>query len=94
MAKAKGFKPEDLKKYSFWAILPLLVILGVAFTFVAKGKIKKDYVETTTAIETAKKDVEEVANNSKHPNDDTIKAIKQETGVLSDNVYNAWELMY
>ena len=95
MAKAKGnFKPEDLKKYSFWIVLPLIVVLALVFTFLAKGKIKKDYQAITEAITAAKKGVDDVASNSKHPNDNTIKAIKAETGVLSDNVYNAWELMY
>ena len=94
MAKAKGFKPADLKKYYFWIVLPLIVVVAIVFTFMVKGKIKKAYVEKSEAITTAKKDVDEVASNSKHPNDDTISAIKKETGILADNVYNAWTLMY
>jgi hypothetical protein len=95
MAKAKGgFKLEDLKKHYFWGVLPLLVVLALVFAFLAKGKIKKDYIEITEAITAAKKGVDDVASNSKHPNDDTIKAIKSETQILSDNVFASWELMY
>ena len=95
MAKAKGgFKPEDLKRLYFWIVLPLILVLAIAFTFVVKSKIKKAYVEKTSAITAAKQGVDEVASNSKHPNDTTIDGIKAETGVLSKNVFNAWELMY
>ena len=55
MAKSKGgFKPEDLKKYYFWIVLPILVILVLVFAFLAKSSIKKAYVEKTTAIKSAK----------------------------------------
>ncbi len=95
MAKAKGgFKPADLKKYYFWIVLPLILILSIVFTFVAKAKIKKDYVAKAEAIESAKKGADDVAANKKHPNDNTIKGIKAETDVLKENVYNSWELMY
>ena len=41
MAKAKGgFKPEDLKRLYFWIVLPLILVLAIAFTFVVKSKIK------------------------------------------------------
>ena len=95
MAKDKGsFKPEDLKKYYFWIVLPILVLLAIAFTFIAKSKIKKAYVEKTTAISAAKDGADSVANDSKHPNDNTIKEIQAETKVLADNVFKAWTLMY
>ena len=95
MAKAKGsFKPEDLKKYYFWIVLPILVLLVLVFAFVAKASIKKAYVEKTTAIKQAKEGADTVANNNKHPNDSTIAAIKDETQTLADNVFAAWTLMY
>ena len=95
MAKEKGgFKPADLKKHYFWIVLPLLVILALVFSFIARSSIKKAYEEKTTAITSAKEGADSVASDKKHPNDATIKAIKDETKILSDNVYNAWELMY
>ena len=95
MAKSKGgFKPEDLKKYYFWIVLPILVILVLVFAFLAKSSIKKAYVEKTTAIKSAKDGADTVANNSKHPNETTIKAIQDETQTLADNVFSAWTLMY
>ncbi|MDO5309990.1 MAG: hypothetical protein Q4G03_10940 [Planctomycetia bacterium] len=95
MAKAKGgFKPEDLKKYYFWIVLPILVLLVFVFTFLAKGKLTKAYNEKTEALTAAKSEVDTIAGNKKHPNDTTIKAIKAETGVLADNVFAAWQLMY
>ena len=46
MAKAKGgLKPEDIKKYYFWVVVPILVLLMIIFAFVAKGAIKKAYEE-------------------------------------------------
>ena len=55
MAKAKGgLKPEDIKKYYFWVVVPILVLLMIIFAFVAKGAIKKAYEEKTTAIKSAK----------------------------------------
>ena len=51
MAKAKGsFKPEDLKKYYFWIVLPILVLLVLVFAFVAKASIKKAYVEMVREV--------------------------------------------
>lgn len=95
MAKAKGgFKKEDLKKYYFWVVLPILLVLVLVFAFMTKASIKKAYVEKTTAITSAKDGADSVANNNKHPNDATIKEIKTETQTLADKVYAAWALMY
>lgn len=99
MAKAKkagsgGIKLEDLKKHYFWIVLPLIVVLAFVFIFLAKGKIKKQYEEKSTAIESEKSAADTVAGNAKHPNQKTIDAIKAETDVLKQKVFGAWTLMY
>ncbi|MBR5244295.1 MAG: hypothetical protein IKW13_08670 [Thermoguttaceae bacterium] len=96
MAKAKkaGIKLEDIKRNYFWIVLPLVVVIAFVFTMLAKGKIKKAYVEKSEAVQTEKKSVDSIAGNNKHPNDKTIAEIEGVTDVLKTSVFDAWGLMY
>ena len=96
MAKAKkaGIKLEDIKRNYFWIVLPLVVVIAFVFTVMAKGKIKKAYVEKSEAVQAEKKSVDSIAGNNKHPNENTIKEIEDVTDVLKTSVFDAWGLMY
>ena len=96
MAKAKkaGIKLEDIKRNYFWIVLPLVVVIAFVFTMLAKGKIKKAYVEKSEAVQTEKKSVDSIAGNNKHPNEKTIAEIEGVTDVLKTSVFDAWGLMY
>ncbi|MBP3530205.1 MAG: hypothetical protein J6K25_03365, partial [Thermoguttaceae bacterium] len=96
MAKAKkaGIKLEDIKRNYFWIVLPLVVVIAFVFTMLAKGKIKKAYVEKSEAVQAEKKSVDSIAGNNKHPNEKTISEIEGVTDVLKTSVFDAWGLMY
>ena len=96
MAKAKkaGIKLEDIKRNYFWIVLPLVVVIAFVFTMLAKGKIKKAYVEKSEAVQAEKKSVDSIAGNNKHPNEKTIEEIEGVTDVLKTSVFDAWGLMY
>ncbi len=96
MAKAKkaGIKLEDIKRNYFWIVLPLVVVIAFVFTVLAKGKIKKAYVEKSEAVKAEKSSVDSIAGNSKHPNEKTIEEIAGVTEVLKTSVFGAWGLMY
>lgn len=96
MAKAKkaGIKLEDIKRNYFWIVLPLVVVIAFVFTVLAKGKIKKAYVEKSEAVQAEKKSVDSIAGNDKHPNENTIAEIESVTDVLKTSVFDAWGLMY
>ncbi|MBQ7815356.1 MAG: hypothetical protein IJ387_12800, partial [Thermoguttaceae bacterium] len=96
MAKAKkaGIKLEDIKRNYFWILVPLIVVIAFVFTVMAKGKIKKQYVEKSEAVQAEKKSVDTIAGNKKHPNENTIEQIEGVTDVLKTSVFDAWGLMY
>ena len=96
MAKAKkaGIKLEDIKRNYFWIVLPLVVVIAFVFTIMAKGKIKKAYVEKSEAVQAEKKSVDSIAANAKHPNEKTIEEIEGVTEVLKTSVFDAWGSMY
>ncbi|MBQ6827496.1 MAG: hypothetical protein IJO46_05735, partial [Thermoguttaceae bacterium] len=85
---------EDIKRNYFWIVLPLVVVIAFVFTILAKGKIKKAYVEKSEAVQAEKKSVDSIAGNSKHPNEKTIAEIEGVTDVLKTSVFDAWGLMY
>ncbi len=96
MAKSKssGFSVAGFKKHYFWAVLPTLLIAAFVISSIAHSAIKKKFDEKKTAVETEKTGIDSVASDSKHPNDETIEAIKKETDILKKSVFEAWTLMY
>ena len=83
-----------VQKHYFWMVLPILVLVAFIFKHGAIGKIKTDYEQSVNSVNAEKKAVDEIASNSKHPNESTIKAIEDETQTLTSNVKDTWKLMY
>ncbi|MBR6481391.1 MAG: hypothetical protein IKT12_06775, partial [Thermoguttaceae bacterium] len=97
-ANASSLSAADLlkiiQKHYFWMVLPVLVLVAFILKNMAMGKIKTDYDQNVSTVNAEKKAVDEIASNSKHPNESTINAIKDETQTLTDNVESTWKLMY
>ena len=83
-----------IQKHYFWMVLPILVLVAFILKNVAMGKIKTNYEQSVNSVNAEKKAVDDIASNSKHPNESTVKAIKDETQTLTDNVKDTWKLMY
>lgn len=83
-----------IQKHYFWMLLPVLVLVAFILKNMAMGKIKTDFEQSVSSVNSEKKAVDDIASNSKHPNSDTIKAIQSETETLTSNVKDTWKLMY
>ncbi len=83
-----------IQKHYFWMVLPVLVLVAFILKNMAMGKIKTDFEQSVSSVNSEKKAVDDIASNSKHPNSDTIKAIQSETETLTSNVKDTWKLMY
>ena len=95
MAKAKtGLSIETVKKHYFWIVVVVVLLVSCIVCMVARGNIRKKFNDRKAEIEAEKKAVDEIAANSKHPNNQTISDIKSHSSALKDSVFEAWNMMY
>lgn len=92
MAKSKsaGLSVEQIKKYSFWGVIPLVVLVAFGITSYSVSDIGVRFELRKTALEKQKKETSEIAQNAKHPNERTIEEINNAIQDLRDRVSSAW----
>ncbi|MCL2744808.1 MAG: hypothetical protein FWE67_13250, partial [Planctomycetaceae bacterium] len=90
MAKKAEFSIETVKKYVFWAVMPIGLIVAVATTFMAVGQVTKAFNDKKSALEAQKQAVEKIRGETAHPNEDTIKEIENCAKQLRGRVLKAW----
>ena len=83
-----------LKKYYFWGVVPILVLVAFFLKSGAQKTVKTTYDSETSAIDNSLKSMQTISGNKKHPTQKTVEAIAAEDAALSKNVYETWELMY
>ena len=93
MAKKQDFSIETVKKYYFWVVVPLGLIVAIFVTVVAVAKIDADFKARTAALESTKRSTEAVRNEKNHPNQGTIDEIKGLTTELNTGVEGAWTIL-
>lgn len=85
---------KGVRAVAFWVAIPVFVLTAYFIMGKAKTAIKTEYDSKTKMFTSEKSSADKIASDSKHPNDETVKAIAAEKETLSKNVYNAWMLMY
>ncbi|MDR1479342.1 MAG: hypothetical protein LBJ00_10415 [Planctomycetaceae bacterium] len=90
MAKKVEFNLDLVKKWSFWVLVPLVLLLAFIFNFLAVGTLGKKFTERKNALEATKSSVEKIHQDSIHPNNNTIDDVKVLTEDLRTRFVAAW----
>ncbi|MDR1483893.1 MAG: hypothetical protein LBT09_03620 [Planctomycetaceae bacterium] len=90
MAKKVEFNLELVKKFSFWVLVPLALILVFIFNVLAIGAIGKKFTERKNSLESTKGSVEKIRQDSAHPNNNTVEEINVRTEELRGRFVAAW----
>ncbi|MDR1270303.1 MAG: hypothetical protein LBK82_12340, partial [Planctomycetaceae bacterium] len=90
MAKKTEFSLEMVKKYIFWACIPIGLLFPVFTTYSAVSSINKAFNDRKNALENTKKTTEAISSDRSHPNEITITDIKNCCNELRVRVMQAW----
>ena len=95
MAKSKSkLSSEDIKKYLFWSLVPIAILLVWGVFFVAHSKAISDYENRLKELDDTKGAIGQLRGNSDHPNTGSIEDAKLKEQALRKVVLAAWEEMY
>lgn len=90
MAKKVEFNIELVKKWIFWVLIPVVLLLVFVFNFLAVGTIGKKFKERKDSLESTKNTVDKIRQDRAHPNKNTIDEIKVRTEELRERFVAAW----
>ncbi|MDR0704386.1 MAG: hypothetical protein LBF88_05290 [Planctomycetaceae bacterium] len=90
MAKKTEFSLEMVKKYIFWACIPIGLLFPAFTTYSAVTSITKAFKDRKTALENTKKTTEGIGSDRSHPNELTITDIQNCSKELRVRVKQAW----
>jgi hypothetical protein len=82
------------KKYHFWVLSVLVVLLGLFCWWQAAGAMSKEYAEKTGKIEGGFQSVSQVNSKTFHPNDTIKEQQTKEINLLLDDVKKLWQQLY
>lgn len=81
-----------MKKWGFWVICGLAVIVGLAVWFIAQQSVQASIKARKEQLDGLKSQISGVKPNS--PNPKVIEAARQQIEALKTDVYQAWVTMY
>ncbi|MDR1054133.1 MAG: hypothetical protein LBL39_08150 [Planctomycetaceae bacterium] len=90
MAKKVEFDIELVKKFSFWVLVPLALLLVFIFNFLAVGTIGKKFSDRKNTLESTKNNVDKIRQEKTHPNNNTIDDVNVHTAELRGRFVTAW----
>ncbi|MDR0335560.1 MAG: hypothetical protein LBI18_00540 [Planctomycetaceae bacterium] len=90
MAKKTEFSLETVKKYIFWACIPIGLLFPAFTTFSAVTSITKAFNDRKSVLESTKKTTEGISSDRSHPNEITITDIQNCIKELRVRVMQAW----
>ncbi|MDR2116711.1 MAG: hypothetical protein LBP87_10080 [Planctomycetaceae bacterium] len=93
MAKKTEFSLEMVKKYIFWACIPIGLLFPVFTTYSSVTSITKAFNDRKTALESTKKTTEGISSDRSHPNEITISDIQNCCKELRGRVMQAWRTL-
>ena len=82
---------DAVKKYQFWVLCGVMVLTSSACWWFASASLAGQFRQQTTQIESNFNSVKIAPG---HPNEGTIKTIRQEDEALEKRVYEAWKTLY
>ncbi len=83
-----------IKKYHFWILCGVIVVLGIAVWLVATGSLAKKYDARKRTLDGKFGAVQSVCGRPNHPNQGVVDATNRAIGKLKDDVLNSWILLY
>lgn len=83
-----------LGKYHFWILSALVGVLTLAVWHLAAAGLDDQRAKNVTQIKTYEGNMQRIAGESDHPNEDTIKKINEDTVEQGNKVFRLWEDLY
>ncbi|HIQ21018.1 MAG TPA: hypothetical protein EYH34_07260, partial [Planctomycetes bacterium] len=83
---------EVLKKYHFWVLCGVVIVVGLAIWFFASAGLAKQFDERQQAIESKVSAAESIP--AQPPNQETLDRINAQVEILRKKVYATWEKQY
>jgi uncharacterized membrane protein YgcG len=93
MAKKTEFSLEMVKKYIFWACVPIGLLFPFFTTCSSVASIDKAFKDRKNALESTKKTTEGISSDRSHPNEITISDIQNCCKELRVRVKQAWTIL-
>ena len=83
-----------LKKYHFWVLCGLVVLMGLAGWWLATSALAKQFDTRSTELQGHFAKLLDIVGRQNHPNEKVIAKIEDTTNDLKKDVYEAWEILY
>ncbi len=83
-----------LKKYHFWVLCGLVVLMGLAGWWLATSALAKQFDTRSTELQGHFAKLLDIVGRQNHPNEKVITKIEDTTNDLKKDVYEAWEILY
>ncbi len=83
-----------LKKYHFWALCGLIVLIALGSWVTATAELAAQYDSRKQQLDASFRSVESISSVSPHPNEKVIDAIDSDTDQLKQDVFGAWQTLY
>jgi hypothetical protein len=98
MAKKIEFNMELVKKYIFWAVVPIGIVLAVFSGWIMSGTVAKDFEARKKQLESGMAAAKKVLNETKgnppvHPNDKTAEDIQKVQETENEKIFTAWKTL-
>jgi hypothetical protein len=84
---------EIVKKYHFWILSGLAMLVPLAVAWLASGKLAKAYAEQKSKISSTSSALDPLTMGD-HPNRQWVDHIHSETAAMRQNAYTAWSTLY
>jgi hypothetical protein len=93
MAKKIEFDLALVKKYIFWACVPIGIILPAVVIYLASSSVGQKIESRKKELTNQKDTVGRIASDRQHPNENTINEIKDGTEALRGTILAAWSIL-
>ena len=84
----------QVKKYHFWILCGIIVVLPIAVSLAVSGQLSKNISTRKTEVERAYNNVANLEKAPSPPNDKTKQVVAESHQKLVANVFDAWKLFY
>lgn len=86
---------NEAKKYSFWIMSGLVLILSSAIFYLTKSELDSAIASRKSALDSAFKSIQSVSSKtSTHPNEASHKEMTKRLDILKQDVAEAWKFQY
>ena len=83
-----------LKKYHFWVLCLLVIVMGVAVWNIATADLSDQYAKRKSALENTLQTARSISSEPDHPNDKIIRALAERNAEQRQMVLQGWTTLY